>query len=91
MMQGRASSQEACWRTDAIVACSCKVFADERFEKRLEGVDDSIGQVFAGIKDFVEYTLKLVDNYKPPLVGNSTQNGDTYLGREYCRERGDCI
>ena len=63
------SSQQTCGKTDAVVACSCKEFPDERFEERLENVEDSIGQVFASIEDPVEYALELVDDYKSNVNG----------------------
>ena len=38
--------------------------ADEVLEKRLDGVDDSVGEILYSVENLVEDALDLVDNYR---------------------------
>lgn len=68
------SSQETCREIDTVIARSRKIFSYERQKKRLKYVQDSIGQVFAGVEDTIEYTFDLVDDCRTVTHVKTTRN-----------------
>jgi hypothetical protein len=76
------SSQETCRKIDTVIARSRKIFSYERQKKRLEYVQDSIGQVFAGVEDTIEYTFDLVDDCRTHVKTTRNRRANPLTGAE---------